>query len=81
MKITSTSDLGKFSKEKRKSLGLTQSELALASGVGVRFIVEFENGKETAQIGKVLKILNSLGIEFEVVDLWKNPFLFGFMEN
>ena len=70
MKITSTSDLGKFAKEKRKSLGLTQSELALACGVGVRFIVEFENGKETAQIGKVLKILNSLGIEFEVVDLW-----------
>lgn len=69
MKITSTSDLGKFAKEKRKNLGLTQSELALASGVGVRFIVEFENGKETAQIGKVLKILNSLGIEFEVVDL------------
>ena len=81
MKITSTSDLGKFAKEKRKILGLTKSELARAFGVGVRFIVEIEKGKETAQIGKVLKILKSLGIEFEVVDLWKNPFLFGFMEN
>lgn len=69
MKINSTNDLGKIAKEKRKSLGLTQSELALTCGVGVRFIVEFENGKETAQIGKVLKILNSLGIKFEVVDL------------
>ncbi len=69
MKINSIKDLGKFAKEKRKSLQLTQSELALACGVGVRFIVEFENGKETAQIGKVLKILNSLGIKFEVTDL------------
>jgi len=38
---------------------VTQKELALTSGTGLRFIIELEKGKETAEIGKVLTILQN----------------------
>ena len=50
-------------RETRKSLGVTQKELALTSGTGLRFIIDLEKGKETAEIGKVLTILQTLGIQ------------------
>jgi hypothetical protein len=36
--------------------------LALTSGTGLRFIIELEKGKETCQIGKVLTVIQTLGI-------------------
>jgi HTH-type transcriptional regulator/antitoxin HipB len=56
-------DIGKLIRETRKGLGVTQKALALTSGTGLRFIVELEKGKETAEIGKVLTILQTLGIQ------------------
>jgi HTH-type transcriptional regulator/antitoxin HipB len=56
-------DIGRLVRETRKSLGVTQKELALTSGTGLRFIIELERGKETAEIGKVLTILQTLGIQ------------------
>jgi y4mF family transcriptional regulator len=56
-------DIGRLVRETRKSLGVTQRALALTSGTGLRFIVELESGKETAEIGKVLTILQTLGIQ------------------
>jgi HTH-type transcriptional regulator/antitoxin HipB len=56
-------DLGKLVRETRKGLGVTQKTLALTSGTGLRFIIELEKGKETAEIGKVLTILQTLGIQ------------------
>jgi predicted transcriptional regulator len=35
----------------RKALGLTQADLALAAGVGLRFVVELEAGKPTVRLG------------------------------
>ena len=55
-------DLGSLVKRKRKAMGLTQAELALTSGTGVRFIGDLENGKSTCQIGKTLTVLKTLGI-------------------
>jgi HTH-type transcriptional regulator/antitoxin HipB len=46
----------------RKGLGLTQRELALAIGVGERFIVELERGKPTAQLDKALAAAKAVGI-------------------
>lgn len=43
-------------------MGLTQAELALASGTGTRFVSDLENGKPTCQIGKTLTVLRTLGI-------------------
>jgi y4mF family transcriptional regulator len=50
-------------RDTRKSLGVTQKDLALASGTGIRFIIDLERGKETCEIGKALTILNTLGIK------------------
>ena len=55
--------IGKLVRDTRKKLGVTQKELALTSGTGMRFIIDLENGKETCEIGKVLAILNTLGIK------------------
>ena len=44
----------------RRRLGLTQPQLALAAGVGVRFIVELEAGKPTIQLETLLQVLHAL---------------------
>ena len=62
MKLTSQK-LGQFVKEARQRLAVTQRALALTSGTGLRFIVDLEKGKPTCQIGKVLAVMNTLGIE------------------
>ncbi len=49
-------------RESRKRLGVTQKDLALTSGTGLRFVIDLEKGKETCQIGKVLIVLQTLGI-------------------
>ena len=55
--------LGELIKKRRKNLGMKQADLALVSGTGVRFISDLENGKETCEIGKVLKVLENLGMD------------------
>ena len=66
MQIKNVSELGKLIKDTRKSQGLTQADLAISANVGVRFIVDVENGKETAQIGKILQVCQMLGLEIEI---------------
>jgi HTH-type transcriptional regulator/antitoxin HipB len=56
-------EIGKLIRESRKRLDVTQKDLALTSGTGLRFIIELEKGKETCQIGKVLTVLQTLGIK------------------
>lgn len=55
-------ELGKIIKKERKAMGLTQADLALTSGTGMRFISDLENGKPTCQIGKTLTVLKTLGM-------------------
>lgn len=45
----------------RKQLGLTQQALALAAGVGTRFIVDLESGKPTVRLENVLRVVDALG--------------------
>jgi y4mF family transcriptional regulator len=59
----SAEGIGKKVRAQRKLLGMTQAELALVSGTGVRFISDLENGKESCELGKTLKVLKNLGIE------------------
>jgi len=54
--------IGEIVKKTRKQLGATQKDLALTSGTGLRFISELEQGKHTCQLGKVLTVLHTLGI-------------------
>ena len=55
--------IGQTVRESRKRLGVTQRDLALTSGTGLRFLIDLEKGKETCQIGKVLTVLQTLGIK------------------
>ena len=52
-----------FIKYQRKKLRLTQEELALKAGVGIRFIREVEQGKETLQLNKIEQVLNLFGFQ------------------
>ena len=53
--------LGDAVRQARSALGLTQPQLALAAGVGVRFIVDLEAGKPTVRLASVLQVLQALG--------------------
>ena len=55
--------IAKFIKEKRKEAGLTQEEFALRSGLGLRFVRELEQGKETVRMDKVNQALAMFGME------------------
>jgi HTH-type transcriptional regulator/antitoxin HipB len=55
-------DIGKLIRDSRKALGVTQRDLALTSGTGLRFVIDLEKGKETCEIGKALTVLQTLGI-------------------
>lgn len=61
--IRSPQQLGCALRAARKRLGLTQTQLALAAGVGVRFIVDLEAGKPTLRLENVLRVLHALGGE------------------
>ncbi len=57
--------LGKIIRQTRKEQGLTQEQLAATTGVGVRFIRELEQGKESCHIGKALQVVAMLGIDIQ----------------
>lgn len=52
-----------FIKSERKKSGLTQEEFALRSGVGLRFLRELEQGKETCRMNKVNQVLSMFDYE------------------
>lgn len=65
MKISSSEDIGRFIREKRKSEGLTLEEAAGLCGVSYAFLSALENGKETVRLDKVLQVTEALGIELD----------------
>lgn len=58
--------LGRFVRRERKAQALRQDELAAASGVGLRFIVDLEAGKPTLQLEKALLVLRTLGCTLHI---------------
>lgn len=50
-----------FIKTRRKQLGLTQQDLAERAGVGLRFVRDLEQGKESIQLDKVNQVLLLFG--------------------
>lgn len=55
--------IGKYIKEERKKAGLTQEDFAIRSGLGLRFVRELEQGKETVRLDKVNQALAMFGME------------------
>lgn len=66
MAMSKIEKLGEIIRQARKEQGLTQEQLAAITGVGVRFIRELEQGKESCHIGKALTVVAMLGIDIEV---------------
>lgn len=64
--IQSTETIGHYIRQVRKQLGVTQKDLALTAGTGLRFIIDLENGKPTCQIGKALQVVHVLGIQLNL---------------
>lgn len=61
-----TIELGAHVRAARIAQDLRQEQLAAAAGLGVRFLIELEAGKPTAQLGKALKVLETLGCRVEI---------------
>ena len=60
-------DIGSIVREAHKAAGLRQDQLAASAGVGLRFVVELERGKPTAQLDKVLQVLTAMGLRIAVL--------------
>lgn len=71
-KIISALNIGAAIRKKRKDDGLTLADAAALCCVGYRFMSDLENGKTTAQLGKVLQVLQALGLDV-FVELKKWP--------
>lgn len=63
-----TKKLGQLIRKTRKAQGLTQEQLAASAGVGIRFVIEVEQGKPSSQIGRVFVILDLLGLDINIGD-------------
>lgn len=68
-------DLSIYVKAKRKQNKLTQPELALKAGVGLRFVRDLEQGKKSMRMDKVNDVLRLFGGELGVVPLNREKFL------
>lgn len=61
-----TTQIGTLIRTTRKSLGVTQKQLALTAGTGLRFISDVEHGKPSCELAKVLVVMYTLGIKLEL---------------
>ena len=66
MKIQDAESLGQAIRQQRRRLKVTQKDLAMTSGTGLRFIIDLEKGKPTCQLGKALEIVHALGMKLEI---------------
>lgn len=63
MRIQSVKELGEAIRKRRKKLRVTQTELAASAGVGLMFVSMLENGKRTSEVGKVIQVIETLGLD------------------
>jgi y4mF family transcriptional regulator len=66
MSYLDSTHFGQAIRTARKAQGLRQDQLAGAAGVGVRFIVDLEAGKASAQLGKALQVAAALGLSVTI---------------
>ena len=66
--MSSMKELGALVAKVRRTQGISQLELSQAADVGRRFVVELEDGKDTIQAGKMLKVMSVLGIRTQFAE-------------
>ncbi|HBA83009.1 MAG TPA: transcriptional regulator [Verrucomicrobia bacterium] len=67
MNVQNPEQLGAAIRARRRQLNVTQKDLAMTCGTGLRFLIDLEKGKPTCQIGKTLQVLQALGLKFQIV--------------
>jgi len=72
IELTTAKVLGKAIRDARKKMGLPQAETALLCGVGIRYLSDLENGKETVRLEQALKVIAGLGLVLTIGP--KKPF-------
>jgi HTH-type transcriptional regulator/antitoxin HipB len=65
-KMKSIKELGEIVRRERKKMGVTQADLAMSAGTGLRFVVDLERGKPTVQAGKMLDVIQALGLRLDI---------------
>ena len=75
MKEKPRNDISKYVKKRRKQSKLTQPEMALKAGVGLRFVRDLEQGKNTLRMDKVNDVLRLFGETLGVVALDRDKIL------
>jgi HTH-type transcriptional regulator/antitoxin HipB len=66
--VTTPDELGAALKAARIARGLRLEDLALAAGVGRRFLGELERGKPTVRLAETLRVAEALGVSISVSD-------------
>lgn len=64
--VVNSKELGAAIRAERKRIGVTQKELAMTAGVGLRYLIELERGKPTARMEGMFKVLQALGLKLTV---------------
>ena len=71
--ISTTADLGAALRAARRARGLRLEDVALAAGVGMRFLSELERGKPTARLAETLRVAAALGVAVMLEDGHDRP--------
>jgi y4mF family transcriptional regulator len=74
MKEKQLTSLAKFVKQRRKTLKINQIELSEKAGVGLRFVRDLEQGKQTLRMDKVNDVLKLFGHELGPVEMDRSKF-------
>ena len=66
---------GSLIRSRRKALNMRQDQLALATGVGRRFLIDLEAGKASCQLGRSLLVADALGLRLTDILISRGPSL------
>lgn len=66
MIVSNSRELGLLIRQRRDELGLTQAEAASLAGVSRQWLIQVEQGKSTAQLDRVIRLLRALGLRTSV---------------
>ena len=69
---TTMEEIGRLVRDERRRQGVTQMQLAGVAGTGIRFVSDLENGKGTIQTGKLLRVVQTLGLGMFIFSPWEN---------
>jgi DNA-binding XRE family transcriptional regulator len=72
-RVVTAADIGRVIRHKRREVAAQQETAAGLAGVGTKFLSQLENGKETAELGKVLQVLKAMGLEIYIFPRSQNP--------